>query len=324
MSMRPGRPGPPAGGAAAPLNAAIAHHQAGRLKEADAAYRQVLAAMPKHFDAMHLLGVVALQTGRLDEAHALISDGDRDQPEVRRRAEQSRQCPSAPGPTRRRAGLLRARGQAPARLRRCPLQPRQSAAAARPAAGCGDALPPRRRGRRQIGAGAYESRRHAARPRGRARGRARAGDRGQAEARPCRGTVQSRHRALQRRRIHSRARSARPRAEARSEVHAGSAQSRHRARTRRPPRGSAAVPGERACARASIGRGALQSRQRAARQRRSGRSARTLPPGGRARSRIGRGADRSRARPAATWAATTKPASKAASCCTINPIRRRR
>ena len=74
MTMRPGRPGPPAGVAAALLNAAIAHHQAGRLKEADAAYRQVLAAMPKHFDAMHLLGVVALQTGRLDEAHALISD----------------------------------------------------------------------------------------------------------------------------------------------------------------------------------------------------------------------------------------------------------
>ncbi len=74
MTMRGGRPGPPGGGSAALLNVAIAHHQAGRLKEADAAYRQVLAAMPKHFDAMHLLGVVALQTGRLDDAHALISD----------------------------------------------------------------------------------------------------------------------------------------------------------------------------------------------------------------------------------------------------------
>ena len=73
MTMRPGRPGPPAGGPAALLNAAIAYHQAGRLDEADAAYRRVLAAMPKHFDAMHLLGVVALQTGRLDEAKALIS-----------------------------------------------------------------------------------------------------------------------------------------------------------------------------------------------------------------------------------------------------------
>ena len=74
MTIRPGRPGPPAVGAAALLKAAIAHHQAGRLKEADAAYRQVLAAMPKHFDAMHLLGVVALQAGRLDEANTLISD----------------------------------------------------------------------------------------------------------------------------------------------------------------------------------------------------------------------------------------------------------
>ena len=74
MSMRPGRPGPPAGGPTALLDAAIAHHQAGRLDEADAAYRRVLAALPKHFDALHLLGVVAMQRGRLDDARVLIAD----------------------------------------------------------------------------------------------------------------------------------------------------------------------------------------------------------------------------------------------------------
>jgi predicted O-linked N-acetylglucosamine transferase (SPINDLY family) len=56
------------------LQRAVGQHQAGRLAEAEALYRQILATAPKHFDAKHLLGVIALQTGRLDEAHALISD----------------------------------------------------------------------------------------------------------------------------------------------------------------------------------------------------------------------------------------------------------
>ena len=73
MSMRPGRPGPTASGPIAALNAAIAHHQAGRLTEAEALYRQILAAIPKHFDAMHMLGVVALQTGRLDQAQTHVA-----------------------------------------------------------------------------------------------------------------------------------------------------------------------------------------------------------------------------------------------------------
>ena len=151
--------------------------------------------MPKHFDAMHLLGVVALQTGRLDDAHALISERDRPQPEVRRRAEQPRQRLPAPGSPRRSAGLLRARGEAAARIRRRPLQPRQPAAAARPTAGRRrrtSAAPPRPTANR-----CRRTRTSARRCStwGRARRRARAGDRGQAEARPCRSTGQSRHRA---------------------------------------------------------------------------------------------------------------------------------
>jgi len=65
---------PPAPASAALWNAAVAHHQAGRLDEAAAMYRKVLAASPQHFDAKHLLGVVALQTGRLDEAAGLIAE----------------------------------------------------------------------------------------------------------------------------------------------------------------------------------------------------------------------------------------------------------
>src|SRR5690242_20710451 len=39
------------------------HHQAGRFAEAEAIYRQVLAADPVNASAMHLLGVLANQLG---------------------------------------------------------------------------------------------------------------------------------------------------------------------------------------------------------------------------------------------------------------------
>lgn len=45
---------------------AAAHHQAGRLAEAERLYRQVVSADPKHFAALHRLGVVAHQLGRPD------------------------------------------------------------------------------------------------------------------------------------------------------------------------------------------------------------------------------------------------------------------
>ncbi|MBP2228989.1 putative O-linked N-acetylglucosamine transferase (SPINDLY family) [Azospirillum agricola] len=54
------------------LNAALAHHQAGRLGEAAGLYRAVLDAAPGHADASHLLGVVHLQAGQPAEAEALI------------------------------------------------------------------------------------------------------------------------------------------------------------------------------------------------------------------------------------------------------------
>ncbi len=44
------------------------HHQAGRLREAEAIYHEVLRDAPDQTDVLHLLGVVAYQTGRLDEA----------------------------------------------------------------------------------------------------------------------------------------------------------------------------------------------------------------------------------------------------------------
>jgi CTP:molybdopterin cytidylyltransferase MocA/Tfp pilus assembly protein PilF len=45
-----------------------AHHQAGRLVEAQAIYHQVLLWSPDHADALSLLGVAAIQSGRLEKA----------------------------------------------------------------------------------------------------------------------------------------------------------------------------------------------------------------------------------------------------------------
>jgi protein O-GlcNAc transferase len=45
------------------LQRAMALHHAGRLAEAEAIYRDILAAQPAHFDSQHLLGVIDLQRG---------------------------------------------------------------------------------------------------------------------------------------------------------------------------------------------------------------------------------------------------------------------
>jgi tetratricopeptide (TPR) repeat protein/ADP-heptose:LPS heptosyltransferase len=50
------------------LAMAVSHHQQGRLADAEAAYRAVLTAAPGQGDALNLLGVLCLQTGRPAEA----------------------------------------------------------------------------------------------------------------------------------------------------------------------------------------------------------------------------------------------------------------
>jgi tetratricopeptide (TPR) repeat protein len=56
---------------------AAAHHNAGRLADAEKGYRQVLMQNPNHADALHLLGVIAAQTGKpqvaIDWIHRAIA-----------------------------------------------------------------------------------------------------------------------------------------------------------------------------------------------------------------------------------------------------------
>jgi predicted O-linked N-acetylglucosamine transferase (SPINDLY family) len=54
------------------FRAAAAHHQAGRIAEAEPLYRQLLAIDPNHADALHLLGLICHQAGRSPEGAELI------------------------------------------------------------------------------------------------------------------------------------------------------------------------------------------------------------------------------------------------------------
>jgi tetratricopeptide (TPR) repeat protein len=54
------------------LEAARQQHSAGRLAEAEAIYRQILAARPDYPDALHLMGVLAFQVGRIGDGLELI------------------------------------------------------------------------------------------------------------------------------------------------------------------------------------------------------------------------------------------------------------
>lgn len=56
----------------AALQLALDHHGAGRIPEAEAIYRQILAADPRHPHALHLLGLLAYQAGNLTKAMELI------------------------------------------------------------------------------------------------------------------------------------------------------------------------------------------------------------------------------------------------------------
>ena len=56
------------------LETALRLRQAGRLADAADIYRQILAHEPRHFEALHALGLVHYQSGKLNEAERLIGE----------------------------------------------------------------------------------------------------------------------------------------------------------------------------------------------------------------------------------------------------------
>lgn len=66
---------------AAQFEQALAHHQAGRVRQAAAIYREILARDPDHVDSLHMAGVAEIQSGHpalalplLDRALVLVPD----------------------------------------------------------------------------------------------------------------------------------------------------------------------------------------------------------------------------------------------------------
>lgn len=64
------------------LTGALEHHQAGRLREAEAIYREVLASDPANVDALHLLGMAVAQAGERGPAIEWIERAIRGNPRV--------------------------------------------------------------------------------------------------------------------------------------------------------------------------------------------------------------------------------------------------
>ena len=58
------------------LQSALALRRAGKLAEAAQIYADVLRSDPKHFEALHALGILRYQCGELGEAERLIGEAD--------------------------------------------------------------------------------------------------------------------------------------------------------------------------------------------------------------------------------------------------------
>jgi tetratricopeptide (TPR) repeat protein len=64
------------------LARALERHKTGKLQEAERLYQKVLRQRPEHFDALHMLGVIALHSGRTEYSIDLISRAVREKPDI--------------------------------------------------------------------------------------------------------------------------------------------------------------------------------------------------------------------------------------------------
>ena len=86
------------------LSQAVAHHQAGRLVEAAAVYRKILALRPDMIEVRNNLGLVLRNQGQLDEAIQQFEHALRSAPRLCRSPLQSRHDPEATRQARRGGG----------------------------------------------------------------------------------------------------------------------------------------------------------------------------------------------------------------------------
>ena len=68
--------------AEAALQEALALHRQGQLAAAEKGYARILKSFPDQFDALHLLGLLKLQTGKAGEAQRLITAALEDRSDV--------------------------------------------------------------------------------------------------------------------------------------------------------------------------------------------------------------------------------------------------
>jgi Flp pilus assembly protein TadD len=50
------------------FNQALQAHQGGRISEAENLYRKIVAEEPNNFDALHMLGIICSNSGRIQDA----------------------------------------------------------------------------------------------------------------------------------------------------------------------------------------------------------------------------------------------------------------
>ena len=95
----------------------MALHRQGKLADAERCYGEMLQRQPDHFDALHLLGVIARQTRRTERGSSTDQEGYRAQT-TGRRSSGNRQCAAGPEASRGSAGELRQGDRAKARTSR--------------------------------------------------------------------------------------------------------------------------------------------------------------------------------------------------------------
>ena len=82
------------------IQIAMRHHRQGQLAAAEGIYRQVFARHPNHAEALHLLGLIAVDVGRIEGGIELVRRAISDRFRSCRLSQQPRQRPRSAGKIR--------------------------------------------------------------------------------------------------------------------------------------------------------------------------------------------------------------------------------